>query len=107
MNAAYSVNKKTAGPWVDIDLGALCANYAFIRDQSNGVNTAAVVKCDAYGLGLEAVARALATRENCQSFFVTYPEEGVALRDCLGASEPEIFVFNGPLPETIDRKSVV
>jgi len=101
MSSAYSTTKKTAGPWVDINLAALCANYAFIRDQASGATTAAVVKCDAYGLGLEAVAHALAIRENCQRFFVAYPEEGVALRDSLGASAPEIFVFNGPLPETM------
>ncbi len=101
MSGAYSTTEKTAGPWVDIDLGALGANYAFIRDQAPGVETAAVVKCDAYGLGLKAVARTLASRENCQHFFVAYPEEGVALRNYLGVSAPEIFVFNGPLPETM------
>ncbi|MBL4619273.1 MAG: alanine racemase [Marinicaulis sp.] len=101
MSGAYSTTQKTAGPWVDIDLGALCANYAFIRDQAPGVETAVVVKCDAYGLGLEAVACALASRENCQIFFVAYPEEGAALRDYLGVSAPDIYVFNGPLPETM------
>jgi alanine racemase len=102
MSAAYSDNEKTTGPWVDIDLGALCINYAFIRDQAPNAQMAAVVKCDAYGLGLDAIVRTLAERENCQTFFVTYPEEGAALRSILNKPAPEIYVFNGPLPDTIE-----
>ncbi len=101
MSGAYQTNAKTAGPWVDIDLGALCANYAMIRDQAPDAQTAAVVKCDAYGLGLDAIARTLAEREKCKSFFVAYPEEGAALRNILDDSTPEIYVFNGPLPQTM------
>ena len=106
MSATYTINKKTAGPWVDIDLGGICKNYAFLRDQAPTAKTAAVVKCDAYGLGLESVASAIASREKCDIFFVAYPEEGVALRKALAKlstknASPEIFVFNGPLPDTI------
>ncbi len=101
MSGAYKTNGKTAGPWVDIDLNALCANFAMIRDQAPTAETAAVVKCDAYGLGLESVARSLAASEKCRSFFVAYPEEGAALRAFLKDSETDIYVFNGPLPETM------
>lgn len=101
MSNSYQTNAKTAGPWVDIDLGNLCANFAMIRDQAPGAETAAVVKCDAYGLGLKTIATALAQRENCHSFFVAYPEEGADLRSYLNSSEPDIYVFNGPLPQTM------
>jgi len=101
MSGAYQTNAKTAGPWVDIDLSALCANYSMIRDQAPIAETAAVVKCDAYGLGLETIARTLADQQQCRSFFVAYPEEGAALRGFLKSSDPDIYVFNGPLPQTM------
>ena len=103
MHSENTANRKTAGPWVDIDLGALCENYAMVRNAAPGAESAAVVKCDAYGLGLTPVAQALATREHCRIFFVAYPEEGAQLRKALATAAPdaEIYVFNGPLPDTI------
>jgi alanine racemase len=116
MSAAPSNMKTTSGPWVDIDLAALCANYAMIRAfaararrRANydsaafaaGAETGAVVKCDAYGLGMAPVARALYEREACRVFFVAYPEEGAALRNILKNGDATIYVMNGPAPETI------
>lgn len=100
MNEAPEITVKT-GPWVDIDLSALCANYAMIRALAPHAETAAVVKCDAYGLGLEPVATALAEREKCRTFFVAYPEEGAALREILNNGEARIYVFNGPTEQTV------
>lgn len=90
----------TAGPWVDIDLGAVCANYTMLCDGAPDAETAAVVKCDAYGLGMKPVATALAERAGCNTFFVVYPEEGLALRDALKTACPsaKIYIFNGPQP---------
>ena len=45
--------------WAEIDLDALCANYAYIRRRVGGP-VCAVIKADAYGHGAVAVARALA-----------------------------------------------
>ena len=103
MTAPHTEAKKTAGPWVEIDLSAVCANYAMIRRHAPRAETAAVVKCDGYGLGASAIAHSLATLENCRSFFVAYPEEGVVLRSALKdiSPAPTIYVFNGPLPETM------
>ena len=103
MTSPETITKKTAGPWVEVDLRALCANYALLRKYSPDAETAAVVKCDGYGLGADRVAYALTTHENCQTFFVAYPEEGAALRSKLKSitPAPTIYVFNGPLPETM------
>ena len=87
-------------PTFEIDLAALCANYRRLARATPKATAAAVVKCDAYGLGADAVGRALFRREDCQTFFVAYSEEGAALRGALGP-EAEIFVFNGPRPENL------
>ena len=98
------MNSPTAGPWVEVNLDALCANYALFSNAATA-ETAAVVKCDGYGLGAAMVAQTLAQREGCKSFFVAYPEEGVRLRDALKNTAPDasIYVFSGPLPNTISH----
>ena len=76
-------------PRLEIDLGALTHNYRTLCDQSHGA-VGAVVKADAYGLGLEPVAQTLC-RAGCDTFFVAFTREGVALRRvCPGA---EIYVL--------------
>lgn len=82
-----------------IDLGALCANWRTL-DAKTGCETAAVVKADAYGLGADRVARALA-REGARTFFVAMAEEGTALRQTLGPG-PVINVFSGHMPGDAD-----
>jgi len=93
---------RARNPSLDIDLAALCANYRRIAAAAPGATAAAVVKCDAYGLGAEAVGRALHQKENCRSFFVAYSEEGAALRKAIG-KDAEIFVFNGPIPDFLQN----
>lgn len=85
----------SSAPTVDIDLDALCANYRFLKSAAAGAECAAVVKCDGYGLGAAPIARALAG-EACAAFFVTYPQEGVALRRALNGAGARIYAFNGP-----------
>ena len=88
-------------PTVEIDIDAVCANYRLLA--APRAATAAVVKCDAYGLGAGPISRALAARERCRTFFVAYPHEGAALRAALAdvAHDAVIYVFNGPHPENI------
>lgn len=90
-----------ANPLLEIDLAAIAANYRLLAAAASGAEPAAVVKCNAYGLGAAAVARMLAAEVGCRSFFVAYSEEGASLRASLGDG-PEIFVFNGPFAETVD-----
>jgi alanine racemase len=62
-----------------IDLSAIAANYALLKEKSAPATCAAVVKADAYGLGLAPVVRTLAA-EGCTHFFIAHPGEGAALR---------------------------
>ena len=64
-----------------IDL-ALTANYHQLRDLASPAECAAVVKADAYGLGMEEAAPAL-WRAGCRTFFVATLAEASALRALL------------------------
>ncbi|WP_099823216.1 alanine racemase [Oceaniglobus indicus] len=84
-----------------IDLDALTANWRALDAKSGpGVETAAVVKADGYGLGAGRVARAL-WRTGARRFFVAVAEEGAALREALGP-DPEICVFSGHMAADAD-----
>jgi alanine racemase len=76
-----------------IDLDALSQNWRVLNRLCDGVENGAVVKADAYGLGLGPVAKALATA-GARSFFVAYATEGAALRQVLGKG-PQIHVMCG------------
>jgi alanine racemase len=80
-----------------IDLDAVAANYRTLAGHAATAECGAVVKSDAYGLGLAPVARSLA-RAGCRTFFITNVEEGAALRGALAADAPtaRIFVLAGP-----------
>jgi alanine racemase len=80
-----------------IDLDAIAANWrALDRLSGPGVQTAAVVKADAYGLGVTRVARALAGA-GARRFFVAAAEEGAVVRQALGPG-PQIAVLSGHMP---------
>jgi alanine racemase len=77
-----------------IDLDAIAANWrALDRISGAGVQTAAVVKADAYGLGVTRVARTLAAA-GARRFFVALAEEGASVRQALGPG-PQIAVLSG------------
>ncbi len=77
-----------------IDLSAIVANWRALDSlTAPSVETAAVVKADAYGCGAARVAPALA-RSGVRTFFVALPSEGSALRAEIGAG-PVIYVLAG------------
>jgi len=83
-----------ASATLTIDLDAIAANWrALDRATAGSVQTAAVVKADAYGLGITRVARALA-QAGARRFFVAQAEEGAALRQALGPG-PQIGILSG------------
>lgn len=87
-----------AGGILTIDLAAIADNYRRLADRlSPGAECGAVVKADAYGLGLDRVAPTL-WAAGCRRFFVAIVEEGHRLRKLL--PEAVIYVFNGVEPET-------
>jgi alanine racemase len=75
-----------------IDLGAIARNYRYLRQHAAPAECAAVVKADAYGLGVEPVARRLA-REGCSKFFVATLAEAQQLRPLL--PDASIYVLDG------------
>jgi len=90
-----------AGAILTIDLDAVRANYRLLRARgaaSTGAACGAVLKADAYGLGMDKVAAALA-REGCRSFFVAHRDEGIRLRR-LVPGDCTIYVMHGAMPGT-------
>ena len=77
-----------------ISLKAIQENYKFLQQNTAG-NCAAVIKADAYGLGMAPIAKAL-SEQGAKEFFVALAEEGAALRQIL--PEATIYILNGILP---------
>lgn len=76
-----------------IDLDAIRANYRTIADRIAPARCGAVVKANAYGLGVTMVGPAL-YREGCRTFFVAQLCEGEPLAQVVGG-DTEIFILNG------------
>ena len=87
---------------LSVDLDALVANWRLLGARAQGADCAAVVKADAYGVGLEPVARALA-KAGARTFFVAQASEATRLRAALaevaGAAQARIYCLNGLLCE--------
>jgi alanine racemase len=84
---------------LSIDLGAIARNYRYLGELAAPAECAAVVKADAYGLGVEPVARRLA-REGCSKFFVATLAEAEQLR--LLVPDASIYVFDGVIGAEAD-----
>jgi alanine racemase len=80
-----------------IDLGALASNWSSLKERAGAARCSAVVKADAYGIGLERSAAALASA-GCDVFFVALLEEARRLRATLPTAT--IYVLNGLPPGT-------
>ncbi|MGE0766888.1 MAG: alanine racemase [Hyphomicrobiaceae bacterium] len=78
-----------------IDLAALRANWGALNKASGQAECAGVIKADAYGLGIDEIARALAA-EGCTTFFVATLTEARIVRMVHPAAR--IFVLDGLLP---------
>ena len=86
-----------AGGTLTIDLGALVANWQSLGRRVMPAECAAVVKANAYGLGIEQVVPALA-RAGCKTFFVADLSEARRVRAV--APDAAIYVLSGMLPNT-------
>ncbi len=81
-------------PLLTVSLDAIAENWRQLRAHHKKSACAAVVKADAYGLGMVPVARRLAA-EGCGTFFVATLAEAITLRAAI--SDPQIYVFEGYL----------
>ncbi|HEY0122949.1 MAG TPA: alanine racemase [Rhizobium sp.] len=84
--------------YLTIDLAAISRNYEAVAAAVAPVKAAAVVKADAYGLGVDRVAPAL-YGSGCRDFFVAQFGEAEKLRPHLEAGA-RIYVLNGLQPGT-------
>ena len=86
-------------PQALVHLPNIARNWQRLDDALPDVETAGVVKANAYGLGAAPVAKALA-KAGCKTFFVAYAFEGEVVRDAIGRSG-RIYVLNGPVDEDL------
>lgn len=84
-------NCQQATARLKINLAAIKQNYAVVAAQAAQAECAAVVKADAYGLGMAEVVGCL--KDTVETFFVAQPEEGCTLRALL--PKKRIFVLHG------------
>jgi alanine racemase len=84
------------GGVLTIDLAAIVANWQALAHQALTVECGAVVKANAYGMGIEAVTTALA-KAGCKTFFVADLAEARRVRS--RAAEATIYVLDGSTPE--------
>jgi alanine racemase len=83
------------GGMLTVDLAAIVANWRALAHQLLTVECAAVVKANAYGLGLKPVVAALA-RAGCKTFFVADLVEARTVRS--QARNAMIYVLHGFTP---------
>ena len=86
-----------SGAWLTIDIGAIAANWRTLNDKVSPTECAAVVKADAYGCGIEKVAKALTTA-GCKTFFVADLPEARRVRAI--TEDAAIYVLKGLMPNT-------
>lgn len=85
-----------AGLVLAIDLGALASNWKELASRAAPAECAAVVKADAYGIGIAQAVPAL-WAAGCRTFFVALPEEGARVREA--APDATVYVLNGFFPD--------
>ncbi len=82
-----------------VDLDAICANWRKLEKTAVPAECSAVIKADAYGCGLEPVARALALA-GCKTFFVATLDEARAARAAVPSAA--LYVLGGFIQNTGD-----
>lgn len=80
---------------LEVDCSVVAHNYKFLQSQLPKAKCGAVIKADAYGLGMLKVAPVLHTN-GCEDFFVATIDEAISLRKVL--PKQNIYVFGGLMP---------
>src|SRR6266436_5472799 len=89
----------TATGVLTVDLDAIVANWRKLEKTAVPAECAGVIKADAYGCGVDPVARALASA-GCKAFFVATLDEARAARAAVPAAA--IYVLDGFFQNTGD-----
>src|SRR5258708_20679238 len=84
--AACAAPTATATGVLTVDLDAIVANWRKLEKTAVPAECAGVIKADAYGCGVDPVARALAVA-GCKTFFVATLEEARAARAAVPSAE--------------------
>jgi alanine racemase len=84
-----------AGAILEVDLGAIVANWRLLGSLHPSGPVAAVVKADGYGLGARQLAIALHAA-GCRHFFVALLDEAVEIRDVV--PDAMVAVLGGLIP---------
>ena len=93
-----------------VDLDAIVANWRKLEKTAVPAECSAVIKANAYGCGIEPVARALA-KAGCKTFFVATIDEARAAR--AAAPSSALYVLDGFIQNTgeayakVDAKPVI
>jgi len=98
--ATTQLNGAACGGVLKIDLDALAANYHLIANHVLPAQMSAVVKADAYGLGVGPVASKL-YQAGCRLFFVAQMIEAIHLRPLLPI-DAEIAILNDIPPAMVE-----
>jgi alanine racemase len=95
MQTSMSPSPSQSSSVLTIDLSALADNWRALAKRAAPARCGAVVKADAYGIGIEAAAPALYAA-GCRDFFVAQLSEGARVRAALAPDTPaRIYVLNG------------
>ena len=80
--------------YIKVDLGNIKKNYLKLKSiiNSNKTICSAVVKANAYGLGISEITQALADA-GCKDFWVTNLEEAYLVKD--NSQKSRIYIFQG------------
>tara|TARA_Y100001970_G_C14222443_1_gene853490 strand:- start:61 stop:1191 length:1131 start_codon:yes stop_codon:yes gene_type:complete len=82
-------------PKLTINLCALANNYNLLVNRANQSICGAVVKANAYGLGVKEIADCL-YQNGCRHYFVANIHEAIELRELF--NNIDIFIFDGMMP---------
>lgn len=83
-------------PVMTVDLAAIRHNFLSFQDSISPSKVSAVVKADAYGLGMKPVSKTL-FEAGCETFFVAYLEEGLLLREIFEDHSPTLTADKKPI----------
>ena len=104
--AAAQIPDARFDPWVEVDTGALAHNVGVVSRLTSGRPILAVVKNNAYGLGLDVATGLLAAHDAVAGFAVVKPEDAIALRDA-GVDRPVLLMGYAPdeaIPDLVGHR---